>query len=219
MSLLLIGLLGLILVLVVRGFHHHAALKRDWEFVSDQSGIDAFDNYVVKANSEEAAIACAHRNAKLTMDHAESIRILNIGLQIVQSTTGDWITLLRAVAALSRMADAVTPLSPLVPWAFNGASLSGLALLNMICHYMLVTTGERLRLRAYVLRGCWKIAMGRLEKSTVRLERGRGDWLGLDMARADLSTTRRETLRAFRAALVSCGAQSRQHPVVEPRRS
>lgn len=207
MSLLAFSIGGLVILLVVRALYHHASLRRDWEFVSAAWTVDAFADYEVKARSEAAAIGSAFRRAHTAHSREESRRLLDLGLQLVERTADDWPTLLRAVGLLSRMADAVTPLSPLVPWAFQMPSVSGLALLNSIAHYMVVTTGERLRLRAYVLRGCWRLARAGVVKQASRIRAGQDAWSRLDAARADLATTRVETLVSFRLVLLSLSAR------------
>jgi hypothetical protein len=103
----------------------------------------------------------------------------------------------------------VTPIPPFKPWTYRLFPVAWLSLVGMILHHVTITTGERLRLRAYILRGCWRIIRRSMQSSTRRIHRQdhARSWQRLDAARADLEHVSAETLRSFHAALLSLDAR------------
>ena len=77
--------------------------------------------------------------------------------------------LLSAMATFSRMVSAMAPVSPLRPQGFRLAQLASLAYLNQFLHQFLVSTGERFRLRVYVLGRGFGLATRFLMQSTQRI--------------------------------------------------
>src|SRR5262245_14743239 len=146
MSFLLFIVSGLLIALVATALYNHGTLQRQWEFVFEPWQDDMLAAYIAKSDGEQAALSSAYRRAGIAREAGktdEVIRLLDVGLKLVDRFTNDWLTLLRAIALMSRMADAITPIAPLSPWAFNTPAISGLALINAILHHFVVTAGER----------------------------------------------------------------------------
>ena len=96
---------------------------------------------------------------------------------------------------------------------FRLPRLSGLVLLAGLLHRLLVSTAERFRLRAYVLRRGFGVATHFLLKSTKHIRERRAaaeaEWSRIDAARADLRTLSAESLRTFHVLLRSLAAEPR----------
>jgi hypothetical protein len=213
MSFILFVVCGLLAALIATAFYNHASLQRQWEFVLEPWHDEILSGFHAKAAGEQAAANSAYRRALKATNHAEAVRLIDVGLRFVERTAEDWMTILRYTALLSRMADAITPISPLGVWAFRLPALRGWALVNAILHHFVVTAGERLRLRCYVLRECWKVARRNARRSTRRITRGVDDWRRLAMVREDLATSTEETIRSFHAILLSISARQANEAV------
>jgi hypothetical protein len=210
MSFVLFLVCGVLVALLATAFYNHGSLVRQWTFVLEGHHEHTISTYQDKASGEWKAMSSAYRRAAIARasgSHEEAVRLLDVGLKLAERFAEDWISVLRMVGLLSRMADAVTPISPLPVWAFRLPALRGLALFNAMLHHVVVTTGERLRLRCYVLRGCWRVARGSVRKSTARIRNGQDAWRRLMMARDDIATSTEETIRSFHAVLLSLSAR------------
>ncbi len=211
MSLLLLSVCGLLVVLMMRASHHHAALRREWEFVTSPWATTALESMEAAAAAEAAALDGAYRSAmraRAAGSREEALRMLDVGLRLAERVTPDWLTLMRALTILARMADAVTPIQPLNPWNYRWPALGLLTLLGTIAHHITITTRERLRLRVYVLRGGWRIALAGVRRSTSNLHRRDSDrdWRRVEAIRDDLATLTRDSVAAFHAVLLSMSA-------------
>ena len=143
--------------------------------------------------------------------HAEAQARLAAGLRLVESTTTRLSRFLAGVATLSRMVDAVAPTAPLQTADFRDIRISSLAGFGQLCHHLLVTTGERLRLRAWILRKALPILVRSFKHGGERRE-----WARIRAAREDLRTTSAETLTCLHAALLSHCAKptAQENPTV-----
>jgi hypothetical protein len=218
MSLFLLAIVGLLLLLSLRAMHHSVAIRREWEWILSPWSESMLQGLEIKAASEHAALRSAYRRALLARaagSRDDALRLLDVGLRIMERSAPDWLEVLASISVLSRMADAVTPIRPLRPWTYRLFPVAWLALVGMILHHLTITTGERLRLRAHILRGCWRIIRHSMRRSTERLRRSDHDgaWDRLDAARSDLANISEETLSAFHAALMSLEAR---HAAVLP---
>ena len=211
-----VGIVGGGLVLVIAGLHDQAAILRDWEMVLSPWGTDAYRELEKRIEGDSGMADFAYRKAfraRASGSGEEAIRLLEVGLRVVERTSPDMMTLLRGMAVVSRMAAAITPVEPLRVRDFRLPRLSGLVLLAGLLHRLLVSTAERFRLRAYVLRRGFGVATHFLLKSTRRIRERRAaaeaEWSRIDAARADLRTLSAESLRTFHVLLRSLAAEPR----------
>jgi hypothetical protein len=212
MSLIVISLLGLVAVLYLRAVHHSIAVRREWQFICSLRSASAFEGIEIKAASEGAAIRSAYRSAMAARSagsREEALRLVDALLRIIERATPGWIDTLAYVSIVARMADAVVPIQPMRPWVFRLFPLAWLSLVGMIAHHVTITTGERLRLRAYVLRGSWRLLRRRMRSNSKRIHEGDSErvWDGLGAVRDDFAMVSEETLRSLYAALLSLDAR------------
>lgn len=222
MSLLALAFAGLIVLLYVRALNHSVNVRREWEFICAPWSASVWEGLEAKAASETAVMRSAFRRAMISRadgSREEAHRLVDVVLGIVERSAPEWDDVLASVILLSRMADAVTPIPPLTPWTYRLFPVSWLALVGMILHHLTITTGERLRLRAYILRGSWRIIRRTMRTSSARIRRkdAASAWERLDAARTDLATVSEETVRSFRAALLSLDARPASAAVTVPR--
>lgn len=210
------ALLGGILVLLLRGLHDQEQILRDWEMVLAPWGTDVCEELEERLGGESRMVEHAYQrafSAKAAGSTAEAIRLLDVGLRVVERTSPSMITLLRGMAVVSRMAAAVAPVSPLGPGMFRVRRLASLATLAHVLHHLLVSTAERFRLRAYVLRRGFGVVTRFMFRTTERIRASRvstdPDWNRIASARADLRTLSSESLQTFRALVTSLTAQLR----------
>jgi hypothetical protein len=128
--------------------------------------------------------------------------------------------LLAAMAAFSRMVAAMAPVPPLRPRDFRLAQLVSLAYLNRLLHQFLVSTGERFRLRLYILGRSFGLATRFLLESTRRILRREGEaereWAQIEAIRDDLETLTDESLASLKVLLASLGAERRDDQLPGP---
>jgi hypothetical protein len=134
-------ILGGAIALIVAGLYNQGAVLRDWEMVLEPWGQDAYHELEVRVEGESGMAEHAYRKAFLA--HAkgsseDAIRLLEIGLRVVERTSPDMITLLRGMAVVSRMAAAITVVEPLRPRDFRLPSLSRLVAVAGFVHRLLV---------------------------------------------------------------------------------
>lgn len=216
MWLIVVGVLGGVVLLVLRGLHDQAQILRDWEMVLSPWGAEVYQQLEERVEGESKMAEYAYRRAftaKAAGSTDEAVRLLDVGLRVVERTSPDMITLLRGMAVVSRMAAAISPLPPLQPRDFRLWHVSGLALLGAFGHRLLVSTAERLRLRAYVLRRGFGVVTRFLFRTTERI-RARpvareSEWERIAAARADLKTLSTESLHTFHALFRSLAAEHR----------
>ncbi|HLA77698.1 MAG TPA: hypothetical protein VJU18_08985 [Vicinamibacteria bacterium] len=210
------GLLGGLLLLALCGLHNQAQILHDWEMVLSPWGADAYREVEERVEGESKMAEYAYRKAftaRAAGSTEEAIRLLEVGLKVVERTSPDMLTLLRGMAVVSRMVAAVSPIAPLRPQDFRLPQLSGLAFLSAFVHRLLVSTAERFRLRAYVLRSGFGVARRFLMSNTERIRTRQPGadpaWERIVAAREDLRTLSTESLQTFHALLRSLAAEPR----------
>lgn len=211
-----LAVLGGLVVLVLSGLRNQARLLRDWDLVLTPWGEEIYSELSERLSGESRMSEYAFKRAfgaRAAGSTEEALRFLDVGLRVAERTAPDMVTLLRAMALVSRMAAAVAPVEPLEPRAFRLGALSKLALLGGLLHSLLVSTAERFRLRAYVLRRGFGMATRFLLRGTERVRATRAgsdpEWERIADARADLSTLSTESLQTFHVLLLSFGAERR----------
>lgn len=200
---LLAAVVAGVVLLVTLGLYNSHAVERQWDFALTASGSRARDDL-------EARLAAEAQLREMTLCHAggaggeKRLALLGCGLRMIESQGKDLVTMLRGLGVLSRMAAAIAPVRPLRPAAFRLGQLRGLAALAAASHHLTVTMGERLRLRAYVLRHGCRIVI-RTARRAVRRVRAEQ----LELASEDLTAIGRETLETFHTLLLSMEAEPR----------
>jgi hypothetical protein len=216
MWVMVVGIVGGAVALIVAGCYNQAAVLRDWEMVLAPWGQDAYRELEARVKGESGMAEYAYRRAFVARSKGareDAIRLLEVGLRFVERTSPDMITLLRGMAVVSRMAAAITTVEPLRPQDFRLPNLSSLVAIAGFIHRLLVSTAERFRLRAFVLRRGFRVATRFLFESTRRIatrqDAAHTDWERIERARADLGTLSTESLRTFHVLLRSLAAEPR----------
>jgi hypothetical protein len=105
--------------------------------------------------------------------------------------------------------------APLRPAGFRLAQLASLAYLNQFLHQFLVSTGERFRLRVYVLGRGFGLATRYLLQSTRRIvsnePESEREWQQIEALREDFQTLTDESMASLRTLLTSLSAEQREH--------
>jgi hypothetical protein len=145
---------------------------------------------------------------------AEARHLLQIGHQVIERFSPSMMRLLAITLAFSRMVSAMAPIEPLKPRDFKLRQLASLAYLNRVLHQFLVSTGERFRLRVYILGQGFGLAARYLVKTTERIVASptpdEQEWEQIDRIQEDLHTLSAESLRSFRALLTSLTAERKE---------
>jgi hypothetical protein len=207
--------LGLFVVLVVRAVNDDAEILRDWEHALSPWGLDVYRQLQERLDGESRMAEYAYRRAfeaRAAGSPEEAVRLLEVGLQIVERTSPDMVTLLREMSVASRMAAAISPVEPLRPGTFRLPRLSTIALFAALAHQLLFSTAERFRLRAFVLQQGFSVTTRLLLRSTRRIRHQRQratdpDWKRIAAARADLQALSSASLRTFQTLLTSLSAE------------
>jgi hypothetical protein len=211
---------GLVLLYAI-GRRNERAVWRDWELVLTPKGQTVYRTIEERVETELAIMKTAYDNAhhdeKLgSLDEAR--HLLQIGHQVIERFSPSMMRLLAITLAFSRMVSAMAPIEPLRPSDFKLRQLASLAYLNRVLHQFLVSTGERFRLRVYILGQGFGLAARYLVKSTERIVASptpdEQEWAQIDRIQDDLHTLSVESLRSFRALLTSLTAE-RKDEVLE----
>ena len=166
---------GGLLVLVLLGRRNEKAVRRDWELLLTPRGEKLYKSISGRVQSQLEL-------ADMTYDEAFSVRqlgsveeakhLLDVGFTVIEKFSPTMMQLLSAMATFSRMVSAMTPVKPLRPQSFQLPQIVSLAYLNQVVHQFLVSTGERFRLRLYVLGRGFGLASRFLLASTRRITTG-----------------------------------------------
>jgi hypothetical protein len=210
--------LCVLIVLFLFGRRNERAVRRDWELLLTPKGERVL-------NSIEGRVQSHLDLADLTYDEAFMVRelgsleeakhLLDVGFRVIEQFSPSMLRLLSAMATFSRMVSAMAPVTPLRPAGFRLAQLASLAYLNQFLHQFLVSSGERFRLRVYVLGRGFGLATRYLLQSTRRIVSGEPEsereWQQIDALRDDFQTLTDESLASLRSLLTSLSAEQRDH--------
>lgn len=210
--------LGGLVVLVLLGRRNEKAVRRDWELLLTPRGEKLYSSISSRVNSQLEL-------ADLTYDEAFSVRqlgsveeakhLLDVGFTVIEKFSPTMLQLLSAMATFSRMVSAMTPVKPLRPQSFQLPQIVSLAYLNQVLHQFLVSTGERFRLRLYVLGRGFGLASRFLLASTRRITGGAPDsdreWDQIQAIREDFQTLTDESMESLRVLLTSLAKQDGEH--------
>ena len=210
--------LSVLIVLFLFGRRNERAVRRDWELLLTPKG-----EHVLK--TIEGRVQSHLDLADLTYDEAFSVRelgsldearhLLDVGFRVIEQFSPSMLRLLAAMATFSRMVSAMAPVAPLRPAGFRLAQLASLAYLNQFLHQFLVSTGERFRLRLYVLGRGFGLATRYLLQSTRRIvsnePESEREWQQIEALRDDFQTLTDESMASLRTLLTSLSAEQREH--------
>lgn len=207
---------GLILLYVV-GRRNERAVWRDWELVLTPKGQAVYRTIEERVDTELALMKTAYTNAQ----HDEQLgsleearHLLHIGHQVIERFSPSMLRLLAITLAFSRMVAAMAPIEPLRPNDFQLRQIVSLAYLNRILHQFLVSTGERFRLRVYILGQGFGLATRYLMRATDRILHQRSnaeqEWDQINRIQGDLHALSAESLRSFRTLLTSLTAERKE---------
>ena len=211
-----VGVLGALLVLIIRAFNNQAEILRDWENALAPWGLESYRELELRLDGEARMTEFAFRRAfeaRTAGSPEEAIRMLEAAVEIVERTSPDMIKLLRQMSNAARMAAAISPVDPLPARGFRLRSLTTLAVGAAVAHQVVFTAAGRFRFRSFVLRRGIGVATRFLLEDAKRLrteDRGSSvEWDRIADARADLQTLTTQSLETFRVLVMSLAAQPR----------
>jgi DNA-binding MarR family transcriptional regulator len=190
---------------------------RDWELVLTPKGREHLEAVRSYTSTELALLDWTYERAREAEDLGrteEALRLLDTGCRLIEAYCPSWTRSLSAMSVLSRMVSAMANVRPLRPQAFRLRELAQLARLNQFVHQFLVTTGERFRLRLYILARAFgtllRIVM--LSRAHVKTRVAAPNWEAVEAARRDVHTLSDESIETFRLLLASLEAERRLAP-------
>ena len=209
MALLLIGVVWLALVMLVlalTGWLRERA-ARTWSDLLGAQAQAAYETLQRDVAREMRTWAATYDLARARQEGgqpAEAARLLGVACDAVQAFVAEMVLQLRVMARYSRALSALLPLPALAPTSFRLRRLVLLTAVGTLLHHLLVTTGERFRLRTLVLRHGFAIATGALQSTTASAETSLAAiWAPLERPRADVATLAKGTVDTFRVLLAS----------------
>jgi hypothetical protein len=201
-----------IVLLAVVGLNNEQRAHARWEMVLSAKGYQAFATLRQRFLAEQEAAQATYEDALQARERSteEALRLLEIGYGFLAYTTADRMALLKKLSLYSRLVFAMEPLPPVRPHAFQLRSLSRIAGLAGLLHHLLVATTERFRLRLFVLRRGFPMALRALLQSGRGIGSASEDgaWEQLLAARDDISALDGETLESARVLLTALAAQA-----------
>lgn len=212
MGLILFIVVGGVALLFARGLLDQVVTLRRWECEVAPWGEQAYAEVEQRLGGESRLLelACARAStAHANGAEEDALRMLEIASAWAVRWSPDMQHMLRRMSAVSWLAAVVAPIGPVAARDFRLPRLYRLAGLSRVLHQILVSTPERFRLRAWILRHGFSFASERLALSTKSLRAGgsAAEWKGVEAARADLGTLTRESLVTFRTLLASLSAE------------
>ena len=209
-----VSTLGGLAVLYLLGRRDESAVRRDWQLLLTPRGEKLYDSISGRVQGHLSLADTAYEEAFGVRELGsleEARQLLEVGFRVIERFAPGMLELLSAMSTFSRMVSAMTPMPPLRPQSFRLTQLVSLAYLHQAVHQFLVSTGERFRLRLYVLGRGFGLATRYLLASTRRITSGAGgeerEWEQVQAIRDDLRTLTDESLLTLRALLTTLAAQ------------
>lgn len=204
-------------ILFLIGRRNERLLRRDWELLLTPRGEKIY-------SSIESRVRTQLAGADETFDQAvsvhevgsidEAIHLLDEGYRVIELFAPNMLRLLAATAAFSRMVAAMAPVSPLKPRRFGTPEIVGLAYVHGVLHQFLVSSGERYRLRVYILGRSFGLAARFLLRSIQRIgqrdQDAEREWRQIQTIRQDLQVLTDESLGSLRTLLTSLAEERRE---------
>jgi len=214
MWVIVVGALGVLVVVIIRTVHDDAEILRDWDKMLSPWGREMYQALERRVEGDARMVDYAYERAFMARNSGsieEAVRLLEVGLQVVERTSPEMVSMLREMAVASRMAAAISPIAPLRPQSFRLPRLSTIVVFAALAHHFLLTAAERYRLRAWALERGFGLVRRLLLQSTRRIRENRvdphPDWDRVAAARADLRALSAASLRTFHALLMSLSAE------------
>lgn len=215
------GLLLLPVILYLSGRRASRTAVQNWDAFLSPRAHDAYLRVQAETHAElELADVALQGAAQAAAAGAETtaMQMLDMGCELIERYCPTMLRSLRAMAVLSRMVAAITPMPALRPKDFRVSQLVQLAYLHDFLHQFLIGAGERFRLRLMILGRGFQL-LGRLvTRSASRIraqeEGAAEEWGRLALARADLHSLTDESLRSLRVLVEALEAAP---PRPEPR--
>jgi hypothetical protein len=187
---------------------------RDWELVLTNKGKQRLEAVRSYMNTELALLDWTYERAKEAGDLGrpeEARRLLDTGFRLIEAYCPSWTSSLAEMSILSRMVSAMGSVRPLQPEAFGLREIAQLARFNEFIHHFLVTSGERFRLRLYILARAFGTVARIVARSTVHLKARAAEpnWEAVEAARRDVRTLSDESIQTFQLLLASLEARRR----------
>ncbi len=202
------------LLLFLDGRRREQTIMRDWAMVLSPRGNQEIQAMRTQVGAELDLVDLTYdkaREAQVLGRNEEALQLLECGCRLIEAYCPTMLRALAAWSVLSRMVAAMAPVKPLRPVGFRLPELVQLARLNQFFHHLVVTTGERFRLRLYILARGFQTLTRVIVGTTRRLKEHPTvpEWERTAVARLDMRTLSEESIDALRALLVSLEAERR----------
>jgi hypothetical protein len=202
------------LLLFVDGRRREQTIMRDWAMVLTPRGKQEIQDMRTQVGAELDLVDLTYekaREAQVLGRNEEALRLLECGCRLIEAYCPTMLRALAAWSVLSRMVAAMAPVKPLRPAGFRLPELVQLARLDLFVHHLVVTTGERFRLRLYILARGFETLTRVIVGTTRRLHEHPAvpDWERTAVARLDLRALSEESIEALRTLLASLDAERR----------
>jgi hypothetical protein len=213
-----VSALSVLVVLFLFGRRNERAVNRDWDLLLTPKGQRILKTIEDRMQTQMALAEMTYDEAFVVRELGsveEAKHLLDVGFRVIEQFSPNMLRLLSSMATFSRMVSAMAPMVPLKPQSFRLAQLASLAYLNQLLHQFLVSTGERFRLRIYVLGRGFGLATRYLMQSTQRIVENQPEsereWEQIEALRHDFQALTDESLASLRARLTSLAAEKREH--------
>jgi hypothetical protein len=205
----LVAIVGGILLLLALSAQDQKAQAAAWDHLLAPGAARAFRDLEARFARERDAAMIAYARADASRargDVDEAIRLLGVGWEYLEDLGRERSELLRDMALYSRLVSAIVPLPPLRPQQFRLGELRGLAGVGAVGHYLLVAAVERFRLRLFILRRGFRVAIAALVPGSRRISAARADYETLDAETARSGEALAEALAVAKLAAEKAGA-------------
>ena len=213
-----IGLSALVgvVVLVIARRRSERTVAEDWDVLLTPKGQEVYGSIQERVNGELRTLHGTLNQAFVTHELGsveEAIELVQLGYRVIERFSPNMMKLLATMATFSRMVSAMVPVQPLKPADFQLRQLVSLVYLGRVLHRVLVTAGERFRLKLYILGQGFGVAMRYLVRSMDKIVHQESDadaeWRTVSAIQEDLQTLTQESLKSFRSLVVSLAAEGR----------
>jgi hypothetical protein len=178
-----------------------------WSLVLGKDGHDQLEYLARQTQAQLQVVGSTYEFAQARHEqgaHADAARLLDTACLLIERYAPNMVTQLQHVLELSRAVSALAPVQPLRVGDFRLRELRGLFAAARALHALLITTGERFRLKVHLLVRAFGIVMRTARGAARRVEsHPTRTWEEVQALRVDLSTLNRESLDVCRALLLS----------------
>ena len=196
-------------VLYFAARRNERATLHDWELVLTPKGEESYKALERKVRSDLTLSDVVYERAfteKARGSEDEAIRLLDVGCKLIESFSPTMVRSLAAMAVLSRMVSAMTPVKPMRPLDFRLRQMTNLAQVGRFAQHLMRTNIERFRLKMQILARGFRLLSRMMFAATYRAEPA---WETIQAARQDMQTLAYESLDSFRNLLIALDAQDR----------